>query len=373
MQKDAIALIDRGPITASHVAVPELLEFAAGGLPQMLHPNNLFCYTLRRTETGMQREGVSHRYSLMTVLGLYRYMSAGSTSPIDTKRVVDAILKDRSWIVYGGDFGLLLWTLAVVAPERLEELLDGTEVKGILARHPDTQMASTMELAWFLAGVAHCHLAGFKRMGELLDEAKIAFELLKRNCGPSGIFGHLSADRNLIGRVRGRIGSFADQVYPIYALAKYGHALHNAEALHMAVRTGQAICDRQGPQGEWWWHYDAGSGRAVGRYPVYSVHQHAMGPMALFALSEAVQEDFTKPVLFGLDWIYGRNALKLDMHDRESKVIWRSLYQSKPRNYSNQLLAMAGLRGSDGGLQVKYECRPYELGWLLYAFSGFSN
>jgi hypothetical protein len=23
-----------------------------------------------------------------------------------------------------------------------------------------------------------------------------------------------------------------------------------------------------------------------------------------------------------------------------------------------------------GNLNIKYECRPYELGWLLYAFAG---
>ena len=35
------------------------------------------------------------------------------------------------------------------------------------------------------------------------------------------------------------------------------------------------------PHGQWWWHYDVRDGSVVERYPVYSVHQHAMAPMAL--------------------------------------------------------------------------------------------
>ena len=46
--------------------------------------------------------------------------------------------------------------------------------------------------------------------------------------------------------------------------------------------------------GEWPWHYDSVTGRVVSRYPVFSVHQHAMGPMMLFAASEATGVDFSR-------------------------------------------------------------------------------
>jgi hypothetical protein len=60
------------------------------------------------------------------------------------------------------------------------------------------------------------------------------------------------------------------------------------------------------------------------------------------------------------------------MRDPASHVIWRCFYQSRLKAYSNELLNFAGLPSSSSGLKVRYECRPYELGWLLYAFAPHS-
>ena len=83
------------------------------------------------------------------------------------------------------------------------------------------------------------------------------------------------------------MGSFAAQVYPIQALARLHRSADDQEALAVANSVAAAICTAQGEAGQWWWHYDGRTGGVVEGYPVYSVHQHAMGPMALLDLAEA--------------------------------------------------------------------------------------
>ena len=65
-------------------------------------------------------------------------------------------------------------------------------------------------------------------------------------------------------RLRAHVGSFADQVYPLQALARYAAGAGDEAALAAAERTAQharATCRVQ--QGQWWWHYDIRDG--VGR------------------------------------------------------------------------------------------------------------
>ena len=101
--------------------------------------------------------------------------------------------------------------------------------------------------------------------------------------GPTGVFPH-ALPASSLGRLRAHVGCFADQVYPIQALARLAAADGDAVAMGAANRCAAAICAVQGSAGQWWWHYDARDGSVVERFPVYSVHQHAMAPMALFDL-----------------------------------------------------------------------------------------
>src|SRR5262249_44595348 len=154
---------------------------------------------------------------------------------------------------------------------------------------------NTMELSWFLTGLSY---AGISNL------AQKTYELLRSNQGPHGFFGHSASTGTVAGRFRGAVGSFADQVYPIYAFSSFYIAFQNESAWNVASKCARATCASQGPLGQWWWHYDAKSGRVVQHYPVYSVHQHAMGPMALFKAMQTGRSDFTEPILKGLSWIY---------------------------------------------------------------------
>jgi hypothetical protein len=355
--------------------VRRFVQLAAEGLPQMLDPHRqLFCYKLKRTGRGLVQEGISPRYTAMTLLGLHKLQQAGTPSPPPLEPVIEALIADTQWVNNIGDLGLLLWVCAAAAPERLQEVDRRLVVSGALSRYPDVAQGRTMELAWFLAGISHWALACPDARQKIRDHAYQAWQMLARNQG-NGVFAHLATTSTLKGRLRGRIGSFADQVYPIYSLTKFYQAYQEPAALRMALVCAHAICASQGPLGQWWWHYDSATGHVFEQYPVYSVHQHGMAPMALLALAQAAQTDFTLWIEKGLEWINRRNELSFDMEDRSAKLIWRCIQPSRWRRYSRALFQRPAdaSPSSASHLQVLFECRPYELGWLLYAFAGSTS
>lgn len=360
-----------GADVAGKVQVQPLLEFALQGLGQMFYSEtSVFCDRLLRTPEGMVKVGISYRYTLMTLMGLFKAELTGLRSPIDIQGTLAILRNDTRWIDNGGDLGLFLWTCALIAPQDLPRTIGSFDLENAFDKYSDTRERRTMELSWFLTGLSYAQLATPSGDPKVRDLAFKVYQQIRVNQGASGGFGHLPGIGSLWGILRGRIGSFADQVYPIYAFSKFAEAFECREALDHAVRCADLICRSQGPLGQWWWHYDSVTGRVTGKHPVYSVHQEAMGPMALFALSEATGRDFDSFIFTGLDWIAGDNELGMDMRDPASHVIWRCFYQSKLKAYSNELLNFVRLPSSSTGLQVRFECRPYELGWLLYAFAG---
>jgi hypothetical protein len=363
---------------SSHEAqatVQRLVRLATRGLVPMFHERKqVFCYSLKKTERGMVPEGISPRYTMMTLMGLHRLAEAGGVSPIDIKSVLQALLTNLDWIKDIGDLGVLLWMCALVAPDRLTELEGRIELETALVRYRSAKRGVTMELAWFLTGLSNWALARPEKLLRLRDLAFRTLALLKKNRGEQGFFGHLARGGSVSGFTRGRIGSFADQVYPIYAMTRFSQAYQEESALHMALQCARGLCEAQGPQGQWWWHYDSLNGRVLEGYPVFSVHQHAMGPMTLFALGETAQCDFTPWIYRGLKWINSENELGFNMEDESAQVIWRCQYRpaSQLKTYLN---AAFSIGHSDKpyeakkDLKVLFECRPYELGWLLYAFA----
>ncbi|MGA2005889.1 MAG: hypothetical protein ABSG70_21125, partial [Terriglobales bacterium] len=326
-----------------------------------------------RTVIGMVRERLSPRYTMMTLLGLHRYEQSGRRSPVAISTVLEALLCDTNWINSAGDLGLLLWTCAELTPKRVPEVYEKVGAQSALARFSDARRGHTMEVAWFLTGLANCHLSGSSNLPGLSEQIATARQILERNCGRSGVYGHLSQDKSVGGYLRGRIGSFADQVYPTIAFSRLSQAIDDGKAREMALRTAERMCELQGALGEWCWHYDSVTGRVVSRYPVYSVHQHAMGPMMMFAASEATGRDFNDAIYKGLAWISGDNEMQRDFVEPSLGLVWRCIYLDSMDAYTDAARRFFQLRSGPADvrqLKVRYECRPYELGWLLYAFAG---
>jgi hypothetical protein len=370
--------------TASHSAssgvknpaVQELNALAARGLVAMFDSDRqLFCDRLIRTKQGMVREGISHRYTIMTLLGLRELELAGGKSPFDTSSIYNSFVRDTSWIHSIGDYGLFIWLVASFDPNQLQEQFSRAVLETALNRYSDARDGLTMELAWFLAGLAHAGKESPGLIPNLRAVAGETYSRLNENQGESGLFGHLSTSKSFVGFIRGRIGSFADQIYPIYAMAKYGATFNIEEPLQRALKCARTLCGTQGAMGQWWWLYEARAGNVLSRYPVYSVHQQGMAPMGFLALEEATGQSFKGSIDKGLLWIYGENELHTDMRDLSQNVIWRCIRSKRPQakkwEIARNLLGFQKVHSSAGEFQILFEDWPYELGWLLYAFAKY--
>lgn len=365
------------PWEEARSSVPYLKTLAVNGLLQMFDPEKqLFCRRLKHTDRGLVREGTSHRYTLIALLGLHQLEASGKASPIAIKPVLKGLLTNTDWIDNVGDLGLLLWLCALEAPQQLEKVESCREVENALAYFRDGRQSRTMELAWFLAGLSHRSLACPEKQLDLRDTAFETYRRLRNNQGELGIFRHVGRTESFVEKIRSRIGSLADQVYPIYAITKFAQAYHVVKATERALDCALTLCQTQGPLGQWWWHYDSLSGRLVERYPVYSASQDGLAPLALFTLGEATHSDFSPWIYKGLQWVCGNNEMDFDMRDVSAKVVWRSILRRSSRRYWDlavDFLTQREERATWDVLEVLFECRPDHFGWLLYAFPDGNN
>jgi len=354
--------------------VKELVSSSIQGLKPMFDSEKqLFCHRLLRTESGLVRDGWSPRYTIMTLLGLREAELAGMNPLFDMRAIYTSFVRDTKWIRGVGDLGLLIWLVASFDPDRVADVLDEFNCETVLDHYSDAKDARTMELAWFLSGLAHAAETSPRLLRSLTDLSIETYQRLEENQGEHGLFGHMGVEKSLTGRLRGRIGSFADQVYSIYAMSRFAKAFHVDEPFGPALECATAICSAQGEWGQWWWLYDAQDGRISSRYPVYSVHQHGMSPMCLFAVEEATGQSFRPFIYKGLSWIYGANELGVDMRADREKLIWRCILPKKSQSKYLEM-AVSVIRPTNhgaevGSLRVLHEQRPYEYGWLLFALA----
>jgi len=190
----------------------------------------------------------------------------------------------------------------------------------------------------------------------------------------SGLFPH-AVGPGLVPRWRSHVACFADQVYPIQALARLHMAIGDIDALATAQACTDRICQLQGNAGQWWWHYDVRTGSVVEGYPVYSVHQHAMGPMALLDLRAAGGSVEMSTIANSLRWMQARPESGEDIIREDLDLTWRKVARRDPLKLVRAGMALTtaarpGWRPTrlDKVLTpgvIDRECRPYELGWLL--------
>jgi hypothetical protein len=162
---------------------------------------------------------------------------------------------------------------------------------------------TTMEVAWLVSGLLHTDSASFH---SVLDAA--LRQLVSRLVPQTHVFRHATAAASWRPRLRGRIANFADQIYPVQALAFAAISLADRSARELAERCAQRLVATQGPLGQWWWHHDALTGCIAERYPVYSVHQHSM---ALHSLAIAGGRSHPEAIGLSRAWL-GTNELGPD-------------------------------------------------------------
>ncbi|GMU26427.1 MAG: hypothetical protein HS101_19595 [Planctomycetia bacterium] len=236
---------------------------------------------------------------------------------------------------------------------------------------------TTVDAAWSISALAASLTAGAGH-----DELRIAFERLVAGYSrPGKLFRHwTSADA--APWYRSHVGCFADQIYSIQALSRYYSATGDTVALEIAAECADQIVRLQGPEGQWWWHYDVRQGSVIEGYPVYTVHQDSMAPMGLFELYEAGGPDHRSAIDLGLRWLEEKQETESSLVKEDSMLIWRSVRRSDPaktvrrvRAVVSYFLPSARLGFLDAAFppgQVDHEDRPYHLGWILYAWLGQS-
>ena len=361
-----------------------LVPAAEKGLPGMFLPGrDLFCFKAEGGGGGELRlRGESPRYSAMVLIGAQALEGAREEwEGIPLRRVRKALLEWARGGAEPGDLGLVLLALLGGGGEGVEETLERilADRGSFLDRGKGF---TTMEMGWLLWGLAAAWRAGAG--GGSLEETALALgeRLLSCQRERAGLFS-FGADlrrKNLHAALRDRrLGSFASQVYPILGLAELARASGERGFAAAAVRCADRVRALQGPQGQWWWIYHAGKGRVALKYPVYSVHQDSMGPMALLAAGGA--EEYGEAVLAGLEWFDGRPEVPgPSLVDPEKGFIVRAVQRDDPDSTGKlglgkgelRRLALAAWTGREdrrpaGRLVLCPECRPYHLGWILYA------
>lgn len=352
----------------------KLLEASLRSLPQMYRPDvREFAQTVRPDPVRpgeLRQEGVNERYAAIVGLGAAHLDDAQQRTLLAGITADDLVDSVAVRVARNADLGavaLAAWASAEVCHTAPPALVDRLAAAVRAAR-----MQDTVSYAWTLTALlATADLADVSGLAEQCAERLLAAQ------EASGVFPH-ALPRETLGRVRSHVACFADQVYPIQALARYWRATGDRRALEAANRCAAVIVDRQGSAGQWWWHYDVRTGAVVEGYPVYSVHQHAMAPMALFDLQEAGGDDHRAAAVAGLRWLQVRPETDAELVDEATGAIWRKVGRREPRKVVRTVRAAvtAVSPGARLGLLdrtfpstvVDHECRPYELGWLLYAW-----
>jgi hypothetical protein len=316
----------------------------------------------------LRRAGTSLRYGAITALGLLRLpepdqrtVLAGMTA----EDLVGQLAKGIDEISGLGDAALVCWAAAECGHGDTDHALQHLAQLDQVERPVDVVSA-----AWVVSA-----LAAARPVADVERHLSAARQRLLAARG-AAVYPHTTGAG--APWYRAHVGSFADQVYPIQALARLHRSADDPEALAVAGSVAQAIVSAQGAGGQWWWHYDSRSGAVVEGYPVYSVHQHAMGPMALLDLADAGGDGHLDAIRRGLRWLAGppegAAALILD----EPPITWRKVARADHRKVvrglraaSTRIVPGARVAALDRVYPpgvVDHECRPYELGWLLYTW-----
>jgi hypothetical protein len=360
---------------SSNSQIASLIELSVKGLISLYdEKQGLFAFYIKDNRKIPMPLGWSICYTAITLLGLHKVHPSqlNTLGVINQQKSLHSLVANWKNADKFGHLGLIQWANAECEGQYSNDVTYGI-AKG--TSEDNSRRLPTTELAWLLTGICatYQHLHADDMLREL---AFYYFKALTNNFNPqTGLFRHSATKTNL----RSHIGNFADQIYSVFALSLFYEVFNHKQALVYAEQCADCLCSLQGREGQWWWHYHSRHGVVSFPYPVFSVHQDGMGPMGLQKLSSVSGKNFDDPIYMGLDWLFGSNELGLEMIDWERNLIWRDIETSSLASvtrYISFLLAETGLvsssslKNSGYVLKLNYEIRPYELGWLLYAFAG---
>lgn len=324
--------------------------------------------------------GTSVRYTAISAIGIGHALAHGMECSIDYGRILDALEEARPTIINAGDRGLLLWAMAGQDRDAAERALETLISAGGDAGPSNDPTHRSTELAWVVLGLgeALAHDIGPERLVRARYE--LAYRLLMRNRGDSGLMAFARGPNAFPLHWQSTLGFFDAQIYTTLASVRRAQLLGDLNARDVAISIGERLIHHQHPLGQWAWHYNAKTGGLVELYPVYSVHQDGMAPMALLPLEKAFGVRTSESVARGVAWLFGNNELGVRLIEPDRSVIWRSIRRRGMMRRVVYPFKAASILGVDpttlgaaisfpSALEVDREMRPYHFGWTLLAFS----
>jgi hypothetical protein len=319
--------------------------------------------------------GASVRYAAISQIGIAEWLKY---HPDDKRNLPDLwpVISDSfPKITDIGDFALSLWAGIQSCADNCDKFARALEEQWPV----QFSRCNAVELGWVVQACSVAQQSDLVKVNlesVLYDSHKRLLSLFDTD---AGLFyrHHRSGLREIISR---HIACFADQVYPIVALSNCGVLSNHNQSIDFAAQAAEKICQYQGQLGQWWWHYDVAHNRICEEYPVFSVHQDSMAPMAVMASDRASKQDHSDRVGLGMRWTFGANELGENLVHQENGIIWRDIERNEPAKLSRKIRSICSVAGLSrlhhltgrciNGFCVNRECRPYELGWILYAWAG---
>ena len=362
VQKDAIVGLD------------VLTNVAIKGLSTMYDQNaQLFCERAVKQEHGVYSVGHSHWETYHALLGLNEAFHYDLKIPLNVESITERFIAADTPGESIGHLGSYLWLVARAMPQMLASKYDILDLPGALERFNSDKTGTTRALSFFLIGLSELRLSDAEEPVYLDEVAYMTKQLLFVNYGGFGVFRSL-VKGGISAKKKNPYGSIIDQVFTMYAFTRYARAFEDEHALVVARECATNLLQNQGELGQWWSLYEVATGTVARTFPVYSMNQDALVPMALLAVAEQTGDDYLDAISYGMQWLFAHNEMDLRMVDPGLSMIWEGVHDGKSKLYQSDGRAFDGLkpqRGKNKVLNVVLECRPSHLGWLLYTLSGY--
>ena len=305
-------------------------------------------------------------YTLNVLLGLSRVSQAPDGVNIadifhaNARRLLSLPVREYA-------YGMALWVAGETGLDVAEEIKD--HVRLVLSDAGNWRSLRAQDVGMLLTGVVAQARVDPAKWTSVADQ--VFSRLAADFAWPSGLFGDAPAG------LRHRFASFASQVYLTVACYSFGELTGNPRAIELANKCSRKLIALQGPQGEWPWFFDAKAGRVIDFYEVYSVHQYGMAPAFLeFSERHGVAEA-RAALVKGFKWVLGANqlakpmlapALGLSIRSQVRKGELHTDKRRALRAIANAAMGQPSRLTTASDLELRLECRSYELGWILWSF-----
>ena len=346
---------------------PRVLErIALTRLPELQVASGLFRATARIE--GVEDEtqpATALQAGIIVLLGLLRAEESEIDQPFSTGALRTKILGDLGESgVSIGELGLALWAESRAGGEAIGEvdgLLRRATVRGL-------EKVPLEQLAWLASGLTESSVLTGDPSTGLVRETKA--ELISRLTG-TGL------GRDVHARRLGTAVPVASEFHLLHALCQMVRA-GDRELIEPAGRLASGLLGLQRGDGSWPGLVDPVRSEAAVIYPVLTVTQLAIAPMAMRAALEiGLEGKLQSAIEAGMKWTEGENALGLGLvHEADARIDRGILPKRKPgaleRGISSAARRIRGQAHETDARQLIVDpaASSEDLGWVLEAWAG---